>query len=158
MQSISPQIADGVQRFKGLDWNTIGKGAAISGVVAVIGVGAVNLLEGGGSSGGGGNPFRKREQRQYYVLDGYSDAWANYNYQPGLVNRLLEKKISREQVCLSSKNNAISQNTLSNILASGGKVVSQGSQYEQTVKSGYNIAGSLTIYVECAYIPYIIEE
>lgn len=74
LRSISPQIADGVQRFKGLDWNTIGKGAAISGVVAVIGVGAVNLLEGGGSSGGGGNPFRKREQRQYYVLDGYSDA------------------------------------------------------------------------------------
>jgi hypothetical protein len=44
LPSISPQITDGLQRVRGLEWTTIRKSAAIAGAVAVIGAGAISML------------------------------------------------------------------------------------------------------------------
>ena len=68
LPSISPQINQGVNRLKGINWNTIAKGTTVAGGILVIGFGAINLLKVATSNSQEGetNPTNQEQNANIY--------------------------------------------------------------------------------------------
>jgi len=155
LPSIAPQVSQGLEQLKEINWVKAGAGAAVAGVVAIVGVGTINLLKGGSSPGEGLNPFRQKVQRQYYVVEGYSKPFVKESRK----SITFEPVSTTKEVCRSKKDNAIDQSELTEILSNGGRVITQGGEVGQEVDSGFTFENyGWKVYVNCFYIPYIIEE
>jgi len=106
LPSIDPQVSQGLQQLKKINWNKIGKGAAIVGVVAILGVGATQLIGIVSNTGTSINPFRQKTQTQYSVITGL------------MTHHLLTyHKEDRHINCLEQVDNAVSQATFDLILS-----------------------------------------
>lgn len=99
---------------------------------------------------------RKRSQRQFYVLESFSEAYSRQsdNLNDYSWTKELERMgLYRQDICLQ-KANSITQDFLNEILSKGGEVVSQGDTIP--IATFATNLYDTDIFVKCNYTLYVV--
>jgi len=148
LPSIAPQVSQGLEQLKEINWVKAGAGAAVAAVVVIFGISTLGGNKNEKQESGildGLISTRKKGQQQIMVLQSVGKSF-------GANNPDFEIPVSDRFSICKSKNNAISNDELNQKLANGASIVSQGTQITISVK--YTTFSS----VPCNLITYIIEE
>jgi len=158
LPSIAPQVSQGLEQLKGLNWNKIGKGAAVAGVVVLaytqLNPSSTNMP---GSPGGNENKlFNSKIQRRITIIDSANE----YGYWGTYDRTRLTYTRSTYEIC-KEKLGALSNSELDDLLANGAKVVGNASNvYDKTIETPFTngMGGTTMGYLVCQIKDYVIEE